>query len=937
MEKQYESRLYGPGQAARPIKGPSPSKIIIDELPDLICCFKPEGTITFANQSYCNFTNKDIDQLIGSSIFSPLTRKDSESLKEYIGSLSKVSPVNKIDYWALGPDGQRHWQRWTMRGIFDDQGNILELISSGRDISDIKNIEEMLIETLEKYSAIFESSHDAIILLDDENIIDCNNAAVRMFGYINKASLINKSYNIILPTSEKDHTKKTQTVSNYIASALRRKGVKFQWICQRADGSTFPADIVINCCNIEGKQIIATSVRDISDEKRYERSLKNSEEKYRELVENINDAIFTLDDKGNILYTSPMIKKITGYSPSELLGKNFSELIYSKDLPSVVKRFSDLIKGTIIPYEYRIIRKNGSTCWIRTYSRLVKEDDEPRIFGLVTDINKMRKAEDSLQTAYERLEDIVGKRTAELRSSNKNLKKEIKKRLKIEDKLLKNEKQYRMMAEELYVVLNGISDNITLQDSDLNIIWANSAVSASSGIRSKDLTGKKCYKLLKNRETPCEDCPVLNSIQSGQHHETIQESPDGRLFETRSYPVKDEYGTIRGAIEISRDVTQSKLLESEIIKGQKLESLGNLAGGIAHDFNNLLTVILGNVTFAKMLTIGGDKIVKRLDDIEEASHKAKDLANQLLTFSKGGNPLKKKIVINNFLKEIVTLSTHKLDLTPVFFIPDDLWMVEIDEAQISQVINNIIVNAHQSMPEGGSVKVHAENMYISAKEGLPLKEGIYIKISINDSGTGIEKGVIEHIFDPFFTTKPRGYGLGLSTSYSIIKRHGGYINADSHPGKGTSIILYLPAHKQEEKVSDEDIEQTYIGHGSILFMDDEAYIRKLARSILSHLGYKVTFAKNGKEAIKKYKASMSKGKNFDAVILDLTVPEGMGGMECIKELRKLDPQVKAIVSSGYSNDPVMSEPQKYGFRDYIPKPYIIQNLSRTLKKTINGQ
>ncbi len=907
---------------------------ILEDLPDFICRFSPDGIISYANPAYCGFVNKSSDDIKGSSIFSYIPRDERDQLRNYLDSLSKDCPVRTIDYCAITPDGHERWLQWTLRALFDDTGAVTEYLSAGRDISNLKHIENGLIDALEKYSTIFESSNDAIILQKGDCIFDCNTAALRIFRCREKESLLNKHYRDLSPQKQPDGTDSEMKAQKHIKRSLKRGMERFQWVCRRMDGSLFPSDVILSPLNMEGKTIIAAVVRDISEQKQTEEALKKSEDKYRQLVENINDAIFSLDDDGTIAYISPAIKKILGYTPEEMLGKHFTNFIYPEDMDLLIKRYNELLAGKIIPLEYRLEKKKGGACWVRTYSTPISKGSHKRLFGVVTDISKRKKAEEDLKRAYEKLEERVRERTKDLHAANKHLKNEIKERVLVEKQLRKSEEEHKLIAQELNVVLNGITDNITLQDRNLKIIWANKAAADSINMSPDDLIGETCYRLWHGADKPCDSCPVKKALETGKTHEGIQVTPDNSIWEVHGYPLKDEQGRIRGAIEITRNVTDRKILEEELIRRQKLDSLGTLAGGIAHDFNNILTVVLGNVSFAKMLMNTDDKAYSRLSDVENAAQKAKELAGQLLTFSKGGSPLKKIVSIDRFLHDTITLALQRSDIKPKFSFSGDLWPVEIDESQIAQVIHNIINNALDAMPEGGTLTVGAENVSSESEEHLPLPQGNYAKICIADTGSGIDSENINNIFDPFFTTKKQGYGLGLATSYSIVKRHGGYITATSEPGNGASIIIYLPASREKEIKPAKKTEEMYMGRGHILFMDDEEFIRDLANSILTHLGYTVTFAKNGEEAIEEYTKAREQGEPFDAVILDLTIPEGMGGKVCIKKLKEIDPGVKAIVSSGYSDDPIMTTPEKYGFKAFIAKPYNIQTLSSVLRKTI---
>ncbi|MFH2044179.1 MAG: ATP-binding protein [Pseudomonadota bacterium] len=382
------------------------------------------------------------------------------------------------------------------------------------------------------------------------------------------------------------------------------------------------------------------------------------------------------------------------------------------------------------------------------------------------------------------------------------------------------------------------------------------------------------------------------------------------------------------------DITERKKMDEELFKVQKLESVGVLAGGIAHDFNNILTTIIGTIALARMKTKPDDKLFELLSEAEAASVRAQTLTRQLLTFAKGGTPLKEIASIKNIIEESSVFVLRGSKSGCKFIIPEDLWPVEADVGQISQAINNIAINANQAMPEGGIIKIAAENLIIDDRQGLPLTPGRYIRISIKDQGVGIEEKYISKIFDPYFTTKQKGSGLGLATTYSIIKKHAGHIIVESKVGFGSTFNIYLPA--TDKAVPEKEEDQIITGHGRILVMDDDVSLRKTVGGILEILGYEPEFAKNGAEAIGMYKDAKERKKPYDAVILDLTIPGGMGGKEAIKKLLEIDPEVKAIVYSGYSDDPVMANFKKYGFKGMLPKPFGSQSLSKVLNEVLNG-
>ena len=390
-------------------------------------------------------------------------------------------------------------------------------------------------------------------------------------------------------------------------------------------------------------------------------------------------------------------------------------------------------------------------------------------------------------------------------------------------------------------------------------------------------------------------------------------------------------------LAIINNVTERKIMEQELFKADKLESLGILAGGIAHDFNNYLATLLGNTSLAKLYTDNPPKILEKLENIERATLRAKDLSNQLFAFSKGAAPLKKTVPMNNLLQETVNFSLSGTNISCGFVMDKNLHMVEIDENQVGQVFNNIIINSVQAMPGGGKILVKAENVTVKKDNNcasLPLPEGRYVKSTITDEGIGIPHKYLHKIFDPFFTTKQTGSGLGLATAYTIIQKHGGHLNVASEIGVGTSFFIFLPAadHLGTGSAIDSNI---YYGTGKILVMDDQKDFLEATGEALTTLGYDVVPAKDGAEAIKAYIDARREEQPFDLLIMDLTIPGGLGGKDTIKILLEKDPEVKAIVSSGYSDDPVMANYSKYGFKGVLRKPFTLEELSMVVYKIMN--
>jgi CheY-like chemotaxis protein len=355
-----------------------------------------------------------------------------------------------------------------------------------------------------------------------------------------------------------------------------------------------------------------------------------------------------------------------------------------------------------------------------------------------------------------------------------------------------------------------------------------------------------------------------------------------------------------------------------------------LAGGIAHDFNNFLTAIIGNLSLAKLDSKPGDRVLVLLNEMEKASLQAKDLTQQLLTFSKGGEPVKKLVNLVELIKNSATFSLRGSNVRCDFSISEDLLSVDVDEGQIGQVINNLVLNADHAMPEGGMIEICSDNVTLTPDNEFSLPAGSYLRTSFRDHGVGISPDHLAKVFDPYFTTKHKGSGLGLTVAYSIIDKHKGRLTVESKLGHGTTFSMYLPASEKPVSQPVDEKRGLFIGKGKILVMDDEKFIRELAIQMLSEIGYEVSVANDGNQAIEMYRQAQKSRDPFDIVIMDLTVPGGMGGKEAIRKLKKLDANVKALVSSGYSNDPVMSNFRDYGFQGVVKKPYRIQDMSDAL-------
>jgi nitrogen-specific signal transduction histidine kinase len=384
-------------------------------------------------------------------------------------------------------------------------------------------------------------------------------------------------------------------------------------------------------------------------------------------------------------------------------------------------------------------------------------------------------------------------------------------------------------------------------------------------------------------------------------------------------------GFVQDISERKRADKERKKLEQQIQQTQKLESLGVLAGGIAHDFNNLLGGIYGYIDLAKEES-EDDNVTEYLSKSLATMNRARHLTQQLLTFSKGGAPVTKVMALFPFIEETVRFALSGSRIASTFAVSEDLCLAEVDSTQLAQVIDNVVINAIQAMPMGGTLAVSAENIVLDGSEYPALSAGSYVLLAFKDTGVGIPSEMLETIFDPFFTTKQMGSGLGLATCYSIIRRHRGHMVAVSEPGKGATFQIYLPAASRQTAESAADTGTTPRGSGRILVMDDEQVIRETTEGMCHSLGYEVTLTTTGQEVIRVFADEKAAGLSFEAIILDLTIPGGIGGREAIEEIRKLDAHVPVFVSSGYADDPIMANPTQYKFTGSLCKPFRLGDL-----------
>jgi two-component system, cell cycle sensor histidine kinase and response regulator CckA len=514
---------------------------------------------------------------------------------------------------------------------------------------------------------------------------------------------------------------------------------------------------------------------------------------------------------------------------------------------------------------------------------------------------------------------------------NQKLQREVRERKQVEKRLRDSER-------EKAVVLDSIAEQVIYLDTDQRLIWANQAVRSQCKAFSGTHLGRYCYEIWGGKRQPCDGCPVKLTLTDGNSHKNEIEDADGHSWLIQAYPVTTEGDGLDGVVVISSDITENRHLQEEILKTRKLESVGVLAGGIAHDFNNMLTAVMGYISLTELKQTNDNGSRPYLNKAMEAAMRAKQLASRLLTFSQGGHPIRRQVAVAPLLAQAGDNTTKGHPVGIRLEVAPECQLLHCDKAQLLQAVENVIINARENTPRGGEILVRADCTQIEKGIGEVVLPGGYLRISVCDRGPGIPKKIVDKIFDPYFTTKPmgaeKGSGLGLAITHSIVQKHQGYASVEARSGGGTAVHLFLPLDIADPKKTQAALapktDEPNQGGERILVLEDETLVWEVAEMLLSHLGYQVSHAPHGEAAVALYKEAQASDKPFGTVILDLTIKGGMGGRKTLEALKRIDPSVRAFVSSGYNSDPVLTDYQRYGFSGVIPKPYTLDEVKRAL-------
>jgi PAS domain S-box-containing protein len=632
--------------------------------------------------------------------------------------------------------------------------------------------------------------------------------------------------------------------------------------------------------------------REVDERASAEKALRESVQHYRTVFETTGTATVIIEPDTTISMANSEFERMSGFTKEEIEGKlKWTVFVVPEDLERMreyhIKRRA-AVKGVPTDYEFRFLDRWGVVKDV--YNRVALIGDTGRSVSSITDITALRQAETLFRDIFDNAE--VG----------------------------------------LFIV----------QDRKFSLV--NPIFARMTGYSAEELTAMDSMSLITpdERESTAKEVVAMLKSKRFTPYELRVRDRAGRerfvMVSLGSISYKGKPALLGNFM----DITEKKAMEEELLRSEKLESLGLLAGGIAHDFNNLLTVILGNIDLARLELPRQSAGHINLIEAEKACLSAKELTQQFITFSKGGAPIRARGSLPETIAAVSRVALMGSGVTVSFNFSQDLWPLLYDESQIRHALKNILVNAKEAMKDKGAIKLTVENMEVGDGEvphpAFRMKPGPYIRIMVEDTGPGIPKENLPRLFDPYFSTKERGakrgMGLGLTTAYNIIKRHDGYIHVESPEGAGARVILYLPALPSESVHS--GFQMPSEAHPSVLVMDDEEHIRLLSREILERLGCSAVLARDGSEAVSIYKEALRQGRRFDFVILDLTVKDGMGGEEAFKTLLEIDPMVRAVVTSGYGNDPALMDFESRGFSGSLPKPYSLDDLKKVIHRLIPG-
>ena len=851
--------------------------------------------------------------------------------EEFLKLIGAHDTVSDFESEIRLPNGTTRWISENVRGVRDSAGKLVSMQGFVTDITSRKLAEGALRESEERYRRLFLANPHAMWVYDRETLrfLSVNDAAIALYGFT-REEFERMTLEDIRPENEREHLK---TAVRAMHAGSNQPGV---FTHRTKDGRLLRIEMTTLVFTSHGREQVLAIATDLTERESARAALYESESRYRLLFENSPIGIVEYDYRPTIAW----MKNLRASGVTDLAvwadthPDEFAAEMRRLPLVDINGAGLRLVKAaSVADVAANLDRVIPPAGWaMRRQSFLAAWNGKNESEGEMT-LNALDGTVRHVhshwwvpvlngQPYYERtpivLVDLTETKAAILALAAER--------------------------ERLDVTFRAMAEGVVTTDPEGIVLFTNQAASVITGWTSSAAAGRHISEVctLRHARTGAIVAPpVTAALAAGRvldlpPQTLLLRRVGGRgIVEGCCAPMHDISGKAIGSVLVLRDVTERSRLESELERASKLESVGILAGGIAHDFNNILAVIMGNLTLAQLdPTTEGTPIERWLREAERGALRARDLTQQLLTFAKGGDPVRMAVRLPEVVREAAEFALHGSTVRAEFAMADDVWAADVDRSQIGQVVQNLVINAMQAMKNGGIIRVGLRNAELAEGQQPPLAAGRYLELSLADTGTGISPEHLARIFEPYFTTKEQGSGLGLATVYSITRKHQGHVAVESELGKGTTFRLWLPAAKMSPSTPQEGRSALEPMKGRILFMDDEEPIRVMVEVLLGRLGLTVKTVDDGAEMLKAYSAAKDAGTPYDAVIMDLTVPGAMGGREAMKELLKIDPKVRAIVSSGYSGDPVLANFRAHGFCGIVPKPYRLADLASAVRNAL---
>ncbi len=863
---------------------------VVEDQTEIICRFYPDNTYFMVNDVYARFFGKSKEELIGKKWFPDAHPDDVEMINTKLATMSPSNPVVAIENRVLSGKGNFHWMQFVNRGFYDQAGNLQEIQSVGRDITERKRAEEALRSSEEKFSKVFHSGPMvvAITSLEDGRYIDINDAFERFTGYTRGETVGATSMELDLWVDPIDRDR--------MVNALTRDGLisNFESRVRSKSGEIRTGIMSAELIKLDDQTRIISTMIDITERKRAEEALRASEETTRTLLNAPADTLMLTDKKGTILAINRTGAQRLGKDVNELVGLSINQYLPEDLARKRLKEGENVVRsGKPLHFEDE---RDGRYFENSIYPIFGKEGNVSKFAIFTRDISEQKQAEEALVESKE-------------------------------------------FAESLIAHMN---DGFSILDKNGVHLNVNPAFCKMTGYNQDELigTGPPHPYWPEEESENIEKVFKKTAVGEFQDFEMTFKRKNGVRFPVIVSPswIKNSDGDVISYYATVKDITQSKHVEAQLQQAKKMEAIATLAGGIAHQFNNALSPIFANLDLLEMDYPDNGNLIRYIESMKKSVHKMAQLTNQLLAYARGGKYQAKIISPSDFVRETLPLIRHTIhpDVDVDTDLPRDILPIKADFTQMQMVLTAVMQNAAEAIDGKGLIKVSSRAEVIgeaSDNKHLGLKPGSYISITIEDDGKGMDEETRGRIFEPFFTTKFQGRGLGMAAAYGVVKNHEGWISVDSELGKGTIVRLYLPATEVEVKEWKKPKIVASKGTGTILVIEDEEMVMDVSRSLLERLGYRVLEAKTGKEAVKIAKTFDG---DIDLAVLDIVLPD-INGKEIYPLIMEARPNLKVLVCSGYSIDGPAQEILDAGAEGFLQKPFTVLTLSEKLMNVMKSK